>query len=470
MNILTLAFLAFLLGVVLVFYIVPVRFRWMALLAASAGFYAFAGWQGACYLVGVAAITYWAARAIARGKHQKALLTACVTVCLGAMIAVKYLPGLPLIAPLGLSYFTFQSVGYVVDVYREKARAERNPCKYLLFVSFFPQLTQGPISTWEQLSPQLMKPKRFQPENFVSGFILLLWGYCKKLVIADRLALVTAYVTDANSAVPGWLIFAGAGLYALRLYADFSGGMDVVRGAAQMLGVDMIENFRRPFFAKTVAEYWRRWHISLGMWFRSYLFYPLTLSGFGLFIGRMGRRLLGKKAGRALPGALSTVLIFIAIGIWHTANWNALFYGLYFGVMLGLALLLEPFLKKFRLKWKAVGVARTLLCITVAQYFAFSDGPRHAFSLMERTITAFSGRVAWADMMPPLEWGILAGSLVVLLIVDIAGECGFDIRGRLSRGTLLIRWPVMLLLILAIVVFGRYGQGFDAGAFIYTQF
>ncbi len=522
MSILSRDFLILVTVLTAVNYILPVRWRWMALLAGSMVFYAGAGWQGLAYL-GVVTLLTWlggwclganckkekaasqegdkaeAYRIRRRRKWAQALI---VTLVIGGMAVIKYadllhagvnalymalvdgaktLDAWSLFVPLGLSYFTFQSVGYVVDCARGKVHPEKNPLRYLLFVSFFPQITQGPITTWQQLAPQLREPARFEPSAFVAGFQLAMWGYFKKLVLADRLATVTDYITRGK-AMPGWLILLGVALYTIRLYADFSGGMDVIRGAAKMLGIDMAENFRRPFFSTSVAEYWRRWHISLGTWFRTYLFYPLTTSRFGLALSRGGQKLFGKKVGRMLPGAMATFIIFLLIGIWHTANWNAVIYGAYFGVLLSAALLIEPLLKKLRTRlhipvkswwWKGIGLIRTWLMILLPQYFAFTAGPEKGWGLLCATFRnwTFTGAAkAVSAVMDPLEWYIALIAMGIVFVVDLLCERKVDVNGRLARGSFLIRWPILIALIMATLVFGCYGAGFDASAFLYTQF
>ena len=307
MSILSGEFLLFLTALLAVYYIVPLRLRWCALTLFSLGFYAFAGWQGLCWLLAAALAFYGAALAAqalrareerlrAAGETgparralrlRRAVVGAALAASMGALVFVKAasplgallsalgagerLSSMRVLAPLGLSYCTFQGAGYLLDVAWGRQQAERHPLKFLLFMAFFPQLAQGPISTYAQLAPQLSRPAAFEPAAFVAGFERVIWGYFKKLVIADRLA---AFAVEAGQ--PGWMLLLGAALYAVRLYADFSGGMDVALGAARMLGVELPENFRRPFFAQSVAEYWRRWHITLGAWFRAYLFYPLT--------------------------------------------------------------------------------------------------------------------------------------------------------------------------------------------------
>ena len=528
MSILSLEFLIFLPCVVAVYYAAPICVRWIVLLVASLVFYAVTGWQGVICMVCIAGITFFNAKVVAKlsrkaddagaGQSKEGLKSAALImrsrkwwmagallICLGALVFFKYfeaartglnqllaiaggkssLQGLGLIVPLGMSYFTFQSVGYLIDVYRGKFEPEKNPFKYLLFVSFFPQITQGPISPWPQLAPQIFSPHRFEPERFIMGGQLLLWGYFKKLVIADRIAPFTSVIVTGAGTQPGWLTLLGVIAFSIRLYADFSGGMDVIRGAACMLGIDMIENFRRPFFSVSVAEYWRRWHISLGAWFRAYVFYPLTISRAGLYIGRAGQKVLGKKAGRLLPGAMATVVIFLAIGLWHTANWNAVLFGLYFGLLLGLALLLEPLFKTMRrvlrIREKSalfIGLCyiRTWLLILIAQYFACSPGPHEAFALMINTVQRFGwpNSQQFASQMTailaPLEWVILAAAVLLLLIVDIMNEHAFDLNKRLANAPVYVRWPFLLALILIVLVLGCYGQGNAMSSFLYTQF
>ena len=420
---------------------------------------------------------------------RKILLAVTIILPFAAMAFVKYydalrawivsMPELSLIVPLGLSYFTFQSVGYTVDIYRGKYEPAKNPLKYLLFVSFYPQLPQGPISPYPQLMPQLEKGNRFNPDNFVMGFQLAMWGFFKKMVLADRLVTVTDAI---NVEQRGWMILLTVIIYAIRLYADFSGGMDVIRGAAKMMGIDMVENFRRPFFSFSVAEYWRRWHISLGVWFRSYLFYPITTSTFGLWLSKIGKKLFGKKAGRGLPATISTIIIFFLIGIWHTANGNALVFGLYFGLVLGIEILLDPLFKKMKKKlgvneksfpWKFFTLLRTWVLIIIPQYFAFTKDPQTGLALLGATFKNWkltNVGVAFTSVDEPLNWYIAAGAFLIMLVVDIICEKKPDLNNKLARGPFFVRWPILLLLILIVLIYGCYGTGYDPSAFLYTNF
>ena len=506
MSILSLEFLAFAAAVMILYYLLPLKIRWMVLLAGSAVFVVLSGWYSAAHLTGAAAVM-WGGGLLLKKRKSRILLAILLILDLGTMVFLKYYPafsgkglvfppdagltinlgfrlisplGADLILPLGLSYFTFQSAGYLIDVYRGKAEAQKNPLKAWLFIGYFPQLTQGPISTWKELGSQLLTGHRLEPEQFVSGFQLLLWGFFKKMVIADRLAATTAALLRDGS-LPGWLVLGGVVLYTIRLDMDFSGGMDVIRGVSRMLGIELPENFRRPFFAQSVAEYWRRWHITLGAWFRTYLLYPLTTSRAGIALGKAASKAFGKKTGRMVPSACATLLVFLLIGIWHTANWNAVIFGLYFGLVMGVSMLLDPLWKRMRTWLKLpkngwmvpVRLVRTWVLILIAQYFAFTAGPAQGFSLMAQTLLPwdFSGFIEQVTaIMEPLEWEIAGAGCLIVLVVDILNEVKLDICGRLARGPFIVRWPMMLFLIAAIVVFGVYGSGYDSAAFLYTQF
>ena len=482
MSILTVEFLVFAGCTLLLYYLIPLKHRWLVLVAASVAFICLSGWYSAAHLTAVA-LVMWGGGLLLQKKKSRLLLALLLVLDLGAMVFLKYYPafsGADLILPLGLSYFTFQSAGYLVDVYRGKAEARKNPLEAWLFIGYFPQLAQGPISTWKELGSQLRTGHRLDPDNFVAGFQLLLWGYFKKMVIADRLAAATDALLKGGD-LPGWFVLGGVALYAIRLYMDFSGGMDVVRGLSRMAGIELPENFRRPFFSRSVAEYWRRWHITLGAWFRSYLLYPLTTSRAGIGLGKAASKVFGKKAGRMVPSALATMLVFLLIGIWHTANWNAVIFGLYFGIVMAASMLLDPVWKAMRNtlnlpkdSWmKPLQLVRTWILILIAQYFAFTAGPEQGFGLMAQTFSSWSF-AGFADRMTGVmsltEWIIAAAGCLVVLVVDILVEKKIDVCGKLARTHFWIRWPVLLALILVIVVFGVYGAGYDSAAFLYTQF
>lgn len=481
MSILSLEFLVFAAMILFIYYVLPTGVRWLALLIGSVFFVTLSGWQGILHLTGVAALT-WAGGLLldkGKGKIRRILLIVLLILEFGAMFRIKWDGAIA--APLGLSYFTFQSAGLLIDIYWGKVKVQKNPLKVWLFAGYFLQLVQGPISSWKEIGSPLLKGHRLDPILFTSGFELMLWGYFKKMVLADRLAAVTAVLLSETEALPGWMAAGGAALYAVRLYADFSGGMDVVRGISRMLGIELPENFRRPFFAVSIAEYWRRWHITLGSWFRTYVLYPMTVSRMGIQLGRRASKWFGKKVGRIVPSAVATVLVFLLIGIWHGFSWNAVIYGAYFGILMAGSMMLDPFWKKLNQRWKLkerrwiapVRLIRTWLLLFPAQFFAFTGSTAQSFLLIRQCFSDWSFQNAAAqltEIMSYCEWSIAGVAFGIVLLVDILNERGVDVCTRIARGRIWVRWPILLGLILTILVFGIYGPSGDAGAFLYTQF
>lgn len=479
MSILSFEFLVFVAAILIVYYVLPTGVRWLALLIGSALFVCSAGWQSVAHLSAIVLLTWLGGLALERVNHKRILLALLLGLGFGAMIFVKY--DTSVAVPLGLSYFTFQSAGLLIDIYRGKARAQKNPLKVWIFAGYFLQLAQGPISSWKELGEQLLTGHRLAPVSFVSGFQLMLWGYFKKMVLADRLAATTAVLLEDTAALPGWLAAGGVILYTIRLYADFSGGMDVVRGISRMLGIELPENFRRPFFSVSVADYWRRWHITLGGWFRSYLLYPLTTSKAGLKLGRFASKFLGKKTGRVLPTALATLLVFLLIGVWHGFSWNAVIYGGYFGLLMAVSMLLEPIWKKMNRRWKLnekkwmypLRMVRTWILILPAQFFAFTESTAQSLALIRQCFANWSFSDAAAQLtgiMAGIEWGIAGIAFLLLILVDILCERGWEPCEKLAKARIWVRWPVLLAMLLGILVFGIYGPAGDASAFLYTQF
>lgn len=489
MSVVSFEFLGFLVVLALVYYSLPMCARKWVLLAGSAGFWLSCGWQGTAYLLAETLLIWGCARLMGRFSEKKGvrvgLLIGGLVTALGAMVLLKaaaqakWLPQ-GVLLPVGLSYFTFQSVGYLIDVYRGKVAPEKNYAKVLLFAGFFPQLTQGPITTWKQLMPQLDTAHRLSPEGVVSSAFLMAWGFFKKLVIADRMMPTVGQLVATAQEQPGWLALATAAIYAIALYADFSGGIDIIRGASELLGIELPENFRRPFFATSVADYWRRWHISLGVWFRTYLLYPLVASRAGIALAKVGKRLFGAKAGRAMPGAVASIVVFLLIGVWHGFYWNAVIYGLWFGLLTAAGMLLDPWFRKIRKRVTAHrggqaamqvwGWLRTMAAVLLAQFFACTTSPGMAFDMIGRVFTDFAAPMI-RDFPLSLPDGVVAiAATLLMLLVDIICEKQPTLRKKLAVSPLYVRWPLLMGLMLLTLIFGRYGAGFDRAAFLYAGF
>ena len=492
-------FLAFLGGSLLLYYLLPRRVQWVILLLLSLGFYLLGGlWMG-LYLGFTVLTTYFAGRLLTRWNDRakqdktdvrgpKRLATViCLLLNFGMLYTLKYwnftgeilsgltggrftLPYSTLLLPLGLSYYIFQSVGYVIDCYRGKQRAERNPFRYALFVSFFPQLVQGPISRYGQLAPQLTAPHRPDADQLKYGIQLALWGYVKKLVLADRAAPLVLSVLGAPEQYGGAVNLVAMLFYCVQLYCDFSGGIDITRGVAQMFGIDLAENFRRPIFAASLADYWRRWHISLGSWMRDYVFYPLSFSKPLAALGRFTRKHPGGKLGKVIPTAVATFAVYFIIGIWHGANFRYVAYGLYYGTLLTLSVLLAgPFSalkKRLRLKdsqpgFHAFQLLRTMLLVLIGRYMTRAPRLLVGLGMLARLFTAprFSeltdGTLGTLGMRG-WDFALVGVGTAILLLLEWRQERGVELRKSLERRHAAVQWLCILLplaLLTAVIAF-----------------
>ena len=435
-------------------------------------------------------------------SRRKALMIAILLLNFGILAVLKYynffaesmetlfasvgltvsLGHIGLLLPLGISFYTFQSMGYVLDVYREKVPAERNVGKLALFVSFFPQIIQGPIGVYDQLAHQLYAEHRYSFDNIRFGAQLILWGFFKKLVIADRAVDMIHTVAGAYTDYAGTYVLLAALVYALQLYADFSGGIDISRGVAQMFGITMGENFRRPYFSRTLTEYWHRWHISLGDWLRNYLFYPLSISKAFLNWGRHARQHLGSHIGKVLPTAVASLITFLIIGIWHGASWKYVAFGFWNGMVILVSTLLQPVSDKVvaalhierKSAWYQVfSMLRTFVVVLIGYYFDIADGFRAAMGMMLKSVTDLhlSQLRPGAVLEALYDWAVLLFGTVVIFTASVIQERSQrTIREILDEKCLALRWAVLLAGIFAVVLMGVYGPGVQASEFVYMQF
>ena len=294
--------------------------------------------------------------------------------------------------PLGISFYTFQSVAYIIDLYRNKFEADQNILKFALFVSFFPQIMQGPISRYDQLAGQLYEGHKFSYRNLSFGAQLILWGFMKKLIVADRVGIVVSEIFDNYTEYQGFYIVVGLLLYTIQIYADFSGGIDIARGVAQALGIDMAHNFQRPYFSDSISEFWRRWHITLGNWCRDYIFYPISLSKTFGKMGKNLRKVFGDRLGKLFPVLVAQLATFLTIGLWHGAEFKYIAYGLYNGIIVISGLVLEPYLVKLAkllrintetFSWKLFQILRTFFLIVLGRIFPRAESFSVAIEMLK---------------------------------------------------------------------------------------
>ena len=516
MSLTSLAFIGALALVFALYYTLPKKAQWPLLLLvslgfyASWGFYASAGRQGLwglCY-VAFTVLSAWliAWRIAAMQGRQKAHVAAHRTelsrearkaynakqkraqrrwLLLGLALNIGILAAtiilnstglkdalsVNIIVPIGISYYTFRIMGYLIDVFWGKTQAQKNPAKLALFTIFFPQVWLGPISRYDALSETLFSPHKFDWDAFQAGAQRIILGYFKKLVIADRLrlAMVELIPQAHGKSIPGLLSLSGAAalftmaVWAAELYCDFTGGLDIAIGIGECFGIKMEENFLSPFRSKNIFEYWRRWHITMGTWFRDYVFYPISVAKpLQKFTGHLKSR--GAK--RRVPVYIATIVTWFVTGLWHGAAWNFIAWGLANGVVILISQELQPLYGKFHKRfprmrgraYDAFQVARTFLLMAFIRAFdIYASVPltfaRFASVFARPQLAALAQAV---QTLPWLDW-LVAGLGICLLFLGTR---------RLRK----LPPAVWLLLVLAILVFGVYGLGYDAAAFIYTRF
>ena len=529
MSILSSSFLLFTLGLLIAYYLVPKRMQWWVLLAFSLAFYALGGLLNLPWMLLTAFSTWGAARWIqqaadrekaylaahkaelskeartackARGKAQRRrVLTLCIVLNIGVLCAFKYVhfllaqadavaslfgakvhDSMHWIVPLGISFYTFQTVGYLCDVFWGKAKAERNPLKVLLFTSFFPQITQGPISTWNNLSSALFAPHDLSYDNFSLGIQRMIWGFFKKMVVANILAGYVQNVFANYGQYLGIAVFLGALAYAAQIYADFSGYMDIMCGICQMLGISLTENFERPYFSKSIAEYWRRWHISLGAWFKNYVYYPLAMARWNQKLGKSARKRLGKAFGNYLPATLALIVVWLTTGLWHGASWSYIAWGGVNGLFIIFSMWMEgPYAswkKALRIRedtwlWRAFQVGRTFLLVTFIKVLPEVGTLADGLGLWKRILTEHTLPHSLAELLPFVETyrelAVVLLGIGLMLLVSLLQRRG-SVRAQLGRRVpYLLRILLFVLLFFCILYFGVPASG-GLGGFLYAEF
>jgi D-alanyl-lipoteichoic acid acyltransferase DltB (MBOAT superfamily) len=360
-----------------------------------------------------------------------------------------------------------------------------NLFKFALFTSFFPQIIQGPISRHGQLAAQLYAQHRFEYTRVKHGLELMLWGLFKKLVIADRALIVVNDVLAHSDEYSGFEVFVGVVVFMAQIYADFSGGIDISRGIAQVLGIDLVENFRRPHFSQSLSEYWRRWHITLGEWMRDYIFYPLTLSpSFGR-LGKWCRSHIGTYWAKAIPACLSMGVVFMVVGIWHGASWKFILFGAYNSIVIMAETLFTQRIRDWNdrvhlvntkaFTWKLFTIGCTLVVIFFSKFFPMADSASQALTMIRRMFSRFNPEILLNGTLFEMGlskygFAVLACAILLFFIVSLLQENGIRIRAFLDEQNLVFRWAVYLIGIFTVLIFGEYGPHVDASMFVYQQF
>ena len=480
-------FLVFFPIVVGVYFVIPRKARCVWLLITSYYFYMSWNPKYAILIALSTVITYASGLAIAHYQAQgrtgrmKLCVAASFVINLGILCLFKYANfiltnisalarglgfgaidrRLDLLLPVGISFYTFQALGYTVDVYRGTIRAEKSLLRYMLFVSFFPQLVAGPIERSRNLLTQIDGVEElhlWQFDRVRNGFLLMMWGLFQKLVIADRASLLVDTVINGYAQYGFIEIALAVVLFAIQIYCDFGGYTNIARGAAQIMGFSLMDNFRQPYLARNIRDFWRRWHISLTTWFTDYVYIPLG----------------GNRKGTARK-YLNTLIVFAVSGLWHGASWNFVAWGLIhaaYQIVGGLRRdapgAREARNDSFLRRARQTVVTFALVCF--AWVFFVSNSLTHALGVIRQMFSAFNTTSLLKLGLKAADWYALLLAVAALVTVDILHERGRSVTDMVVKRQLWLRWLIYLGLIWGIIMLGIYGAAYDTSTFIYFQF
>lgn len=529
MSLVSLYFLLFLVILFPLYFLCNKKYKWVVLLVASITFYVLCSYKSIFFIMFSSVIIYFMARAIDKNrckeknflnenkdlnladkkvykntnkKIRKRYLSIGIISVLIVLVLMKYLnflidntnsilllfnsdfsfKNVNWLLPLGISFYTFQAIGYICDVYWGKYECEKNFFKFLLFMSFFPKIMQGPIIRYDEIKESLYGENSFEYNRFVDGLKRVLWGYFKKMVIADCLVVFTKYAFSNVANISGVEALVTIFCYFIYDYCDFSGYMDIACGISYSLGIKLPENFNHPYFASGIDDYWRRWHMTLGAWFKDYVFYPLSISKFSLTLGKKSKKVFKKFASK-IPAIFGLIVVWFTTGLWHGASWNYVLWGLYFGLIIILSVIFEPLFNKFYEKYKinretfwlrVIRHIRTLILLAFGKILFETNSLSSTFNFVSRifdfdkyfSMTTLDSVVGWPSFVIALLCSVPV--LVVDLIQERYPETTFIEKTK--KKPLAVQWILWILLIVCIVWFGYYGSGLPKFEFGYMRF
>ncbi len=507
MDIASFKYLIFL-GIILsIYYVIPLKYQWICLLLGSLCYYYMAAVPYTfIYIAITTTVTYYASFYMdsrPKDKYKKIILFLSIVVNISLLAVLKYtnlaintwnqigkilnsnssVNNVTFISSLAISFYTLQMVAYIVDVYWEKIVPTKNPLKLLLFCIYFPQMISGPISRYDELSEGLFGGRDFKYDNIAEGLIRIAYGMIKKLAISNRIAIVANEMWSNTSVYQGQYIWIAAFIYIFQLYTDFSGCMDIVCGTSMCFGINLVENFRAPFFSKNIQEFWRRWHITLGTWLRDYILVPLQRSKFMKGLGKNATKRIGKKWGRKIPVFLSMLALWLAMGLWHGNSWKYIIgEGLWFWLVIVIRQLIdEPCnnLKTFlhisgeEKMYKLFQVIRTLAIYSFGMLFFRADTMLDAISRIisgvrfDTDVSKFSSLIIFSYSRIGVIGGIaFLVSFVGMIIVDRYIYKDEDILRIIRSKPIFYRWGIYLMMILLICLSANVAHQ----DFAYAQF
>lgn len=464
----SLAFAIFFPTVVLLYFMLPKNFKNYWLLFASYVFYM--GWNPkyALLLLACTVFTYFGAIAVnycQNTKNKKYIIALVLLAVFGILLYFKYtnfllesllaflnmfhlhvtIPKFDIILPVGISFFTFQAAGYLIDVYRKETPLEKNFFRYALFVSFFPQLVAGPIERSNNLLKQMHKTYSFSYRRIRQGLLIMLWGYFLKLVIADRCAIIADTAFSNSCEYTGIQLIVGAIAFSIQIYCDFMGYSTIARGAGKVLGYNLIDNFKQPYFSTSIRDFWRRWHISLSFWLKDYVYIPL--GGGEAYCGRFRHY-------------LNIIITFLISGLWHGANWKFVLWGAIHGCCIVLESIFKPLknylidlfkINKNNIYWRALLVIKTFIIINIAWVFFRAENIKSAFVyLWHCTQLQCIGDISCKFGLNGRNWCVLIPALCILIFFSVLRERNIPILKWFDNKNIIIRYLVYWILLLFI--------------------
>lgn len=508
----------------IVYSLLPQRIRWVALLLGSSVFYFIAA-KGHVVLLLATVLTVWlmglwlqklsgiaqSARKLADSKEKKReikqrynkykrlVMALGIVTVVAMLLTCKYtnffiesfnflfssaVKPLDIVQPLGISFFSLQAISYLADIYFGRVEAEKNPLRITLYLSFMLTVVEGPVARYGQLGTQLKTCRYQSMEDISTGFLRVLWGLFKKVVIADRAAvLVNAVFTDQEQ-FDGAAVALGILFYTLQLYCEFSGIMDVMCGLGRMLGIEMPENFKRPFFAKSINEFWQRWHITLGTWLRDYIFYGISFSRMTKSFSGKTRQWFSAYYANLVPTAVALFFVWLGNGFWHGAGWKYIVYGMYYYVLMMIGLFLEPLFEKLCKRmhidrqskgFGVVQIIRTFIIVNFGMLIFRADDLAVAWRMFASLFTNFDVTVVALPRynsfnLPPADYVVLGVCVAALIAVSCLQERGIDLKQKLFRLPYPAKVPIYLAFVFVIIIFGAYGEGYGVVDLIYANF
>lgn len=385
-----------------------------------------------------------------------------------------------LITPIGLSYYSLSFVAYIVDIYHKKHPAERNYLDFLSFITFFPSIVEGPFGIYKSIGDQFKEVHYFDWDRMVKGLQRILWGYFKKVVIADRIGIIVLAVLSDGDA-KGLLVFWIMVLYSFQIYTDFSGGIDVIMGVAEILGFKLLENFNAPFMAKSVTEFWQRWHMSFGEVMEKYIYFPIVLNKSMI---KFSKKFKSRYFQAVFSATVASVIVFILVGIWHGTGWNYVVYGCYQAFFVSTAVLLGPAYKKIKsilhindqsISWRIFATVRTFVILVFGRMLTRAKDLEQGIDLIKRTFSEWNPHVLFDGTL--LGYGLdyknyylMMACIILIMIVDVLHYNGIKIRETILKQDIVFRYALYMGAIFAIIIWGIYGSQYSASSFIYQGF